>query len=82
MRHMYYGDPKVVNLDALREDADEVRSGKRNSGAEDVIIHHHLQTEYCPVTEMPDEQSFVVGKEPKHFHEFFPINKEVSNGEA
>jgi len=65
MRDMYYGDPKVVNLDAMREDAEEIRSGKRRSGAEEVTIHHH------PISTPCTAGSYV--------HEVFPIKTEEDN---
>lgn len=68
MRHMYYGDPKVVNLDAMREDAEEIRSGKRRSGAEEVTIHFHDFNTPCT--------------SGSYLHEMYPVQKEDNNAEG
>jgi len=60
MRDMYYGDPTVVNIDALREDANEIADGRRyNREPEDVVIHFHKHGVPC------------LGKE----HEEYPAKK-------
>lgn len=45
--HYYYGDPKWLNLDKIREEAYDISHDSRMGPPRTVIIHHHKQSESC-----------------------------------
>lgn len=47
--HMYYYDPKRLDLHKLREQAEEISKGDSRNAPRPVVIHHHAagQTSVC-----------------------------------